>query len=154
MLTNCTFDGIVYDVSRVMEECLAIKPDLVFLWDEAWFAFARFHQVYRARTAMEAARTLADKLRSREYRAQYEASLPRDDSTEALLSRPPQPRPGASPSQGVLDSVDPQDADRAPPGLDDPRLRSRLCAEGTGGLPRGLHGAYVDIAQLPDPRLP
>ena len=25
-----------------MEECLAIKPDLVFLWDEAWFAFARF----------------------------------------------------------------------------------------------------------------
>lgn len=24
-LTNCTFDGIVYDVSRVMEECLAIK---------------------------------------------------------------------------------------------------------------------------------
>ena len=31
MLTNCTFDGIVYDVGRVMEECLAIKPDLVFL---------------------------------------------------------------------------------------------------------------------------
>jgi arginine decarboxylase len=42
-LTNCTFDGVVYDVERVMEECLAIKPDLVFLWDEAWFAFARFH---------------------------------------------------------------------------------------------------------------
>ena len=56
MLTNCTFDGIVYDVGRVMEECLAIKPDLVFLWDEAWFAFARFHHVYRPRTAMEAAR--------------------------------------------------------------------------------------------------
>src|SRR5207253_1769701 len=36
MLTNCTFDGIVYDVQRVMEECLAIKPDLVFLWYEAW----------------------------------------------------------------------------------------------------------------------
>ena len=32
-LTNCTFDGIVYDVERVMAECLAIKPDLVFLWD-------------------------------------------------------------------------------------------------------------------------
>ncbi|MBT2588364.1 hypothetical protein [Arthrobacter sp. ISL-95] len=25
-LTNCTFDGIVYDAHRVMEECLAIKP--------------------------------------------------------------------------------------------------------------------------------
>ena len=41
LLTNCTFDGIVYNVERFMEECLAIKPDLVFLWDEAWFAFAR-----------------------------------------------------------------------------------------------------------------
>ena len=52
LLTNCTFDGIVYDVGRVMEECLAIKPDLVFLWDEAWFAFASFHPIYRPRTAM------------------------------------------------------------------------------------------------------
>jgi arginine/lysine/ornithine decarboxylase len=47
LLTNCTFDGIVYNVERVMEECLAIKPDLIFLWDEAWFAFARLHPVYR-----------------------------------------------------------------------------------------------------------
>ena len=59
LLTNCTFDGIIYDVGRVMEECLAIKPNLVFLWDEAWFAFARFHPVYRPRTAMRAARTLS-----------------------------------------------------------------------------------------------
>ena len=93
MLTNCTFDGIVYDVTRVMEECLAIKPDLVFLWDEAWFAFARFHHVYRPRTAMEAARTLADKLRSQEYRAQYEANLPRDESGAALLNQRLRPDP-------------------------------------------------------------
>ena len=72
LLTNCTFDGIVYDVERVMEECLAIKPDLVFLWDEAWFAFARFHPVYRPRTAMRAARTLRERLRLPEYRARYE----------------------------------------------------------------------------------
>ncbi len=71
LLTNCTFDGIVYDVQRVMQECLAIKPDLIFLWDEAWFAFARFHPVYRPRTAMRAARTLADMLRQPEYRARY-----------------------------------------------------------------------------------
>ena len=57
-LTNCTFDGIVYDVERVMGECLAIKPDLVFLWDEAWFAFAGFHHIYRRRTAMASARSL------------------------------------------------------------------------------------------------
>jgi arginine decarboxylase len=75
LLTNCTFDGIVYDVGRVMEECLAIKPDLVFLWDEAWFAFARFHPVYRPRTAMRAARTLAGKLRQPEYRERHQEFL-------------------------------------------------------------------------------
>jgi len=71
LLTNCTFDGVVYDVRRVMEECLAIKPDLIFLWDEAWFAFARFHPIYRPRTAMRAARTLIDQLRQPVYRAEY-----------------------------------------------------------------------------------
>ena len=80
MLTNCTFDGIVYDVGRVMEECLAIKPDLVFLWDEAWFAFARFHHVYRPRTAMEAATRPRREIALAGYRAQYEASLPRDEA--------------------------------------------------------------------------
>ena len=40
LLTNCTFDGVVYNPRRVMEEVLAIKPDICFLWDEAWFAFA------------------------------------------------------------------------------------------------------------------
>lgn len=53
-LTNVTFDGHMYDTRRVMEECLAIKPDLVFLWDEAWFGFARFNWLYRPRTAMGA----------------------------------------------------------------------------------------------------
>jgi arginine decarboxylase len=72
LLTNCTFDGVVYNPVRVMEECLAIKPDLVILWDEAWFAFARFHPVYRPRTAMRAARTLIERLRRPEYRAQYD----------------------------------------------------------------------------------
>ena len=70
-LTNCTFDGIVYDVERVMEECLAIKPDLVFLWDEAWFAFARFHPLYRQRTAMAVTQRLRRRFRDPEYRARY-----------------------------------------------------------------------------------
>jgi arginine decarboxylase len=94
MLTNCTFDGIVYDVTRVMEECLAIKPDLVFLWDEAWFAFARFLPVYRPRTGMRSARSLAQKLRSTEYRDAYAASPENmDDSDEALLGRRLRPDP-------------------------------------------------------------
>jgi len=75
LLTNCTFDGIVYDVERVMEECLAIKPDLVFLWDEAWFAFAAFNPVYRSRTGMNSARKLRRKYRTPEYRADYQTYL-------------------------------------------------------------------------------
>jgi arginine decarboxylase len=75
LLTNCTFDGIVYDVQRVMQECLAIKPDLIFLWDEAWFAFARFHPVYRPRTAMRAARTLAELLRQPDYKTSHHAQI-------------------------------------------------------------------------------
>jgi arginine decarboxylase len=94
MLTNCTFDGIVYDVTRVMEECLAIKPDLVFLWDEAWFAFARFLPVYRPRTGMRAARSLGQKLRSAEYRDAYAANPETmDDDDEALLGRRLRPDP-------------------------------------------------------------
>jgi arginine decarboxylase len=98
LLTNCTFDGIVYDVGRVMEECLAIKPDLIFLWDEAWFAFARFHPVYRPRTAMRAARTLIEKLRLPEYKAEYAKFLEEIGAIDAaddevLLSRRLMPDP-------------------------------------------------------------
>ncbi len=88
MLTNCTFDGIVYDAERVMEECLAIKPDLVFLWDEAWFAFARFHPVYRSRTAMASAATLLGRLRDPGYHKQYveySQALGADPDDETLL---------------------------------------------------------------------
>jgi len=57
-LTNCTFDGHVYNTRRVMEECLAIKPDLIFLWDEAWFGFARWSPFLRQRTGIGAAEAL------------------------------------------------------------------------------------------------
>ena len=72
LLTNCTFDGLVYNVDRVMEECLAIKPDLVFLWDEAWFAFARFSPTYRQRTAMRCANNLRKRLRTADHAKAYE----------------------------------------------------------------------------------
>lgn len=75
LLTNSTFDGVVYNVERVMEEVLAIKPDIVFLWDEAWWAFARFSYVLRQRTAMHVAQKLARKYRSPEYRAEYQAHI-------------------------------------------------------------------------------
>ena len=154
-LTNCTFDGIVYDVERVMEECLAIKPDLVFLWDEAWFAFARFHPVYRNRTAMAAARTLRERLQDKAYGERYEAYLAAEadipPTDEELLNRRRDPGSGEGPRPG--DRVDAQDADVAAAGVDDPRLRSGLRPEGRRAVPRGVYGAHVDVAELPDPGL-
>ncbi len=82
LLTNCTFDGIVYNVQRVMEQCLAIKPDLVFIWDEAWFAFARCGPSYRRRTAMACAAELRARYRSPEYRKEYEAFKGRFDPAD------------------------------------------------------------------------
>ncbi len=81
LLTNCTFDGLVYNVERFMERVLAIKPDIVFLWDEAWFAFAGFTYTYKQRTGMACAHKLWHKYRSDEYRKTYAdhiAQLPAD----------------------------------------------------------------------------
>ena len=96
LLTNCTFDGIVYNVERVMEECLAIKPDLIFLWDEAWFAFARFGPTYRQRTGMNAANNLREKLRTPEhekaYAKQQEKLKDADDATLLKTRLIPSPK--------------------------------------------------------------
>ena len=155
-LTNCTFDGIVYDVERVMEECLAIKPDLVFLWDEAWFAFARFHHIYCKRTAMHAARAIRERLRSPEYRRAYleyaEQVAGTDDET--LLEQRLMPEPAGarvrvyatqsthktltSLRQGSMIHVFDQDFDQ--------KVR--------GALPRGVHGAHLDLAELSDSGFP
>ncbi len=71
VLTNCTFDGHVANVERTMQECLAIKPDLIFLWDEAWFGYARFSPFLRGRTAMGAAAKLRVMMRDPAYRERY-----------------------------------------------------------------------------------
>jgi arginine decarboxylase len=96
LLTNCTFDGIVYNVERVMEECLAIKPDLIFLWDEAWFAFARFGPTYRGRTGMNAANVLRERLKSpqhaKAYAKQAEKLKDADDATLLKTRLIPSPK--------------------------------------------------------------
>ena len=88
VLTNCTFDGHIYNVERVMEECLAIKPDLIFLWDEAWFGFARWSPFYRRRTAMGAAAILERKFKDPAYHQAYreqEKKLGSNPSDKVLL---------------------------------------------------------------------
>lgn len=87
-LTNCTFDGHIYNTRRVMEECLAIKPDLIFLWDEAWFGFARFSPFLRPRTAMGAAAEIENWLHDPKSVSAYEqqqADLGDNPSIDMLL---------------------------------------------------------------------
>jgi arginine decarboxylase len=96
-LTNCTFDGHMYNPARVMEECLAIKPDLIFLWDEAWFGFARFNAFHRRRTGLGAAATLTARYRDPAYRERYKAFAAKhgklDPNDRSLLDTPLLPDP-------------------------------------------------------------
>lgn len=91
LLTNCTFDGITYDPEMVMRRVLAIKPDMIFLWDEAWFAYARFSPILRRRTAMAAGATLRRSYRSAEYRDAY-AQWVQDGKPGAPMADPDEVR--------------------------------------------------------------
>jgi len=103
-LTNCTFDGHVYDTRRVMEECLAIKPDLVFLWDEAWFGFAASPRSTAARTAMGARAALKEAFADPAYLDRYlaqEKQFGKDlDPRTSGCSRP-----GSSPTRARRSSA-------------------------------------------------
>ena len=50
VVTNCTYDGLAYDARRA-QELLEQSVDRI-LFDEAWFAYARFNDLYRDRFAM------------------------------------------------------------------------------------------------------
>ena len=97
VLTNCTFDGHVANVKQTMLECLAIKPDLIFLWDEAWFGFARFSPFLRRRTAMGAAAKIREMMRDPAYREHYNAFKAKvgeiDPKNKGLLDTPLLPDP-------------------------------------------------------------
>ena len=75
ILTNSTFDGLLYDVESYMLKILAMKPDLIFHWDEAWFAHAHFHPMYRKRHAMSVVQSLKKRFISDAYFLEYEAAL-------------------------------------------------------------------------------
>ena len=51
VVTNSTYDGLCYDVNRVVAELAQSVPRVHF--DEAWYAYAKFHQIYRGRFAMD-----------------------------------------------------------------------------------------------------
>ena len=84
-LTNSTFDGLIYHCENFMLEILAIKPDVIFHWDEAWFAFAHFHPLYHGRTAMSAVKKIRQRMLSPDYHqfyAQWVAAFEADQSPD------------------------------------------------------------------------
>lgn len=97
VLTNCTFDGHIANVRRTMLECLAIKPDLIFLWDEAWYGYARFSPFLRMRTAMGAAAEIRAMMADPAYRDRYDAfrasvrDLPDTDPRRLDMEQLPDP---------------------------------------------------------------
>ncbi len=50
VITNSTYDGLCYNVDRVVEELSQSVARVHF--DEAWYAYAKFHPIYRGRYAM------------------------------------------------------------------------------------------------------
>ena len=82
-LTNSTFDGLIYNCEKFMMEILAIKPDVIFHWDEAWFAFAYFHPLYHSRTAMSAAYKIRLRMQSPEYQQFYTQWLEAFETSDA-----------------------------------------------------------------------
>ena len=51
VVTNSTYDGLCYDVNKVVTELAPSVPRVHF--DEAWYAYAKFHPIYRGRFAMD-----------------------------------------------------------------------------------------------------
>ena len=50
VVTNSTYDGLCYNVDTVVRELAKSVPRIHF--DEAWYAYAKFHPLYRNRFAM------------------------------------------------------------------------------------------------------
>lgn len=51
VVTNCTYDGFCYNVNDVVKNLATSVPRIHF--DEAWYAYARFHPLYKNRFAMD-----------------------------------------------------------------------------------------------------
>ncbi len=50
VVTNSTYDGLCYNVDQVVEQLAKSVPRVHF--DEAWYAYAKFHPIYKGRYAM------------------------------------------------------------------------------------------------------
>jgi arginine decarboxylase len=58
-VTNSTYDGLCYDVNKVVTALSPSVPRIHF--DEAWYAYAKFHPMYRGRFAMDVPDEMPDR---------------------------------------------------------------------------------------------
>lgn len=61
ILNGCSYEGIIYNIRAIIEKCMKINPQVVFLIDEAWMAYGYFHEFYKKHTAMYIAEKLSQK---------------------------------------------------------------------------------------------
>ena len=59
VVTNSTYDGLCYDVNKVVEQLKQSVPRIHF--DEAWYAYAKFHELYDGRYAMGVPEDMPDR---------------------------------------------------------------------------------------------
>jgi arginine decarboxylase len=59
VVTNSTYDGFCYDVEAVVRELAKSVPRVHF--DEAWYAYAKFHPLYRSRFGMDVPKDMPDR---------------------------------------------------------------------------------------------
>ena len=59
VVTNTTYDGFCYDVEAVVQELAKSVPRVHF--DEAWYAYAKFHPLYRGRFGMDVPDDMPDR---------------------------------------------------------------------------------------------
>ncbi len=59
VVTNSTYDGLCYDVNKVVTALSPSVPRIHF--DEAWYAYAKFHPIYRGRFAMDVPDDMPDR---------------------------------------------------------------------------------------------
>ncbi len=59
VVTNSTYDGLCYNVDQVVEQLAKSVSRVHF--DEAWYAYAKFHPIYRGRYAMGVPEDMPDR---------------------------------------------------------------------------------------------
>lgn len=73
IITNSTYDGLIYNVNRIKDELAKSKINNLH-FDEAWYSYAHFHPIYNGKHAMS------------DYHSDYHPTVYSTQSTHKLLA--------------------------------------------------------------------